>query len=334
MQWQPAPPPAIRPLSLGEIIDGGFQIFKRNLVPLIKITAIFVVPVNVFSLLINLSILPERRTIDLGFGRTFTGYSQQHSGAAIFGATMLVLALTFVLRSLAAGAITRLVSQDYFGQTADAQGSLKFAMARFGALIGASILMILGLVAGFVACIIPGIFLAVAWSVVTPALVIENLSPGQALGRSLALVKPRWWPTLGYSFVIGLIVAIPGFMVVIPTAIIANTSTASGVITSAVLNTVVQLFTTPFAAATIVLLYFDLRVRGEGFDLQVMASALDMPAPPAASQPYPTTDGVPGGYQAPPQPPPPPAWGAPDVPPPPPAWGSPDVPPPPPDTPQ
>src|SRR5438094_485652 len=149
MQWQPTPPPGrmIRPLSLGEILDGGFQLLKRHLGPLVRISALFVVPIQIISILVNLTILPERRTV------------------------------------------------------------------------------------------------------------------------TLALVRPRWWPVFGYTIVIALLVAVPGLVVGIPAALIANRNTATGVIVSGALNLIVSLFTTPFAAATIVLLYFDLRVRREGFDI-------------------------------------------------------------------
>src|SRR5689334_11235468 len=140
MQWQPTPPPpgVIRPLSLGEILDGGFQVLKRNLGPLVRISALFVVPVQILSALVNLSVLPEHRTIQLGDFRQ-SGYVQTHSAGTVFLALLVVAALGFTLRMLAAGAIARLVSQSYLGQRTDAEQSVRFALHRFWPLVGLSL---------------------------------------------------------------------------------------------------------------------------------------------------------------------------------------------------
>lgn len=314
MQWQPTPPPtgpALRPLGVGEIIDGGFRVFKRNLGPLVRITALFVVPVQILAILLQLSILPDQRTVSFGdFSQT--AYVQRHSPLTIGLVLGLVAVLGSVLRLVAAGAITRLVSQDYLGHRADATESLRFAFARLWSLVGLTILTLLGVLVGGIAAVLPGIYLYISWSVATPALVVEGIGARRALGRSRKLVRGRWWPVLGYTIVIGLVTTlVPQIIVSVPAGIIASGSTAQGVIVSGVLNAAVSLFTTPFAAATIVLLYFDLRVRKEAFDIQMMASALDLAAPTGPGGP--SAPGARGGFAAMPQPPPPPPpqWGAP-----------------------
>src|SRR5438105_6294166 len=99
MQWQPTPPPGrmIRPLSLGEILDGGFQLLKRHLGPLVRISALFVVPIQIISILVNLTILPERRTVTLAPGFTQTEYQQTHSTGTVVLAILVVAALGFAL---------------------------------------------------------------------------------------------------------------------------------------------------------------------------------------------------------------------------------------------
>ena len=71
-----------------------------------------------------------------------------------------------------------------------------------------SILYFLGLIPAFIALIIPGIWLAVAWSVSYPALLSEGIGPVAALGRSFRLVRGRWWPTFGALLVMYLIVLV------------------------------------------------------------------------------------------------------------------------------
>jgi hypothetical protein len=152
----------------------------------------------------------------------------------------------------------------YLGKTAEVDESLRYALRRFWALLGASVLTVLGVAAGFVACILPGVFLGVAWCVTTPALVVEELPAVRALGRSFDLVRKRWWKTFGYLIVIGLIVAVPAFFVSLITAGVFDHRTAAGVIGSGVVQGVVSLFVTPLTAAMTVLLYFDLRTERDG----------------------------------------------------------------------
>jgi hypothetical protein len=76
-----------------------------------------------------------------------------------------------------------------------------------------------------------------------------------------------------------------------------------------------SVITTPFMAAVLVLIYFDLRVRKEGFDLEVLAQGVggSVPAggwavpPPSGGWPPPAAPWPPP--QAPHPPPPPPSPG-------------------------
>ena len=53
--------------------------------------------------------------------------------------------------------------------------------------------MLVGL--GFIALILPGIWLVMVWSVAVPALMFEHVGGFKALGRSFDLVRGRWWAT-------------------------------------------------------------------------------------------------------------------------------------------
>jgi hypothetical protein len=86
-----------------------------------------------------------------------------------------------------------------------------------------------------------------------------------------------------------------------------------------VISAISALFTTPVIAAAFVILYFDLRVRAEGLDLQMVLARLDSPVRPS-TPPFPHNGSqapTPWGTRPPAPPaPPPPAPGAPPLPPP------------------
>ncbi len=75
----------------------------------------------------------------------------------------------------------------------------------------------------------------------------------------------------------------------------------------AVATTAASVLTTPFTAAVIAVLYFDLRVRKEGFDLELLARRVGV-EPPAGGPPgiLPPSGEPPQGE--PPFWPPPPGW--------------------------
>ena len=66
-------------------------------------------------------------------------------------------------------------------------------------LIALGLITGLGTTIGFVALIVPGIFLALLWIVSAPVLVEERCGPIAALGRSRALTQGARWPILGIA---------------------------------------------------------------------------------------------------------------------------------------
>ncbi len=316
-------------MSVGELIDGAFQVMKRHFGTLVKISAVVVVPFGILSMLVSLSAQADPN--DFTRTDTFGNQTLDFSELRVFLAgTLLTVVIGFIAQAIAAGAITHVVASDYLGSEIDTKSAIRVGLARWFALLLSGILLFLGVAAGAVLCILPGVFLAVAWTVNTPALIVERIGPAKALGRSLKLVKPRWWPTFGFVLLLALMTGIASSMVALPVGFIWQSGSAN-VIASGVVNILTSLAITPFTAAATVLLYFDLRVRHEGFDVQILAQSLDVPVPVAdaptsgalaswqgGGQPAPSL-GTPWGGPATPPPAPPAPWGQPDMPPPPPS---------------
>jgi hypothetical protein len=86
----------------------------------------------------------------------------------------------------------------------------------------AFILLGLGLVswfvimAGFIALIIPGIYLIIVLSLALPALFFERQGVFSAIGRSFGLIKQKWWSTFGLMIVISFMMNAVSFIFIIP----------------------------------------------------------------------------------------------------------------------
>jgi hypothetical protein len=226
------------------------------------------------------------------------------NGAA--GVNVTVSVLGALVTVVGTALCFKVAAAAYAGARADGRSSASFSAPHIGRVIWAALIAGAGILAGFIALIIPGIWLLVSWAVFIPALVFEELGPTRALARSFELVRGRWWATLGALLVVALISGIASGLVssgvdrllttslgdhVFPAALV---DAAGGVLASAV--------ALPVQAVMIALLYFDLRRRRERLDAELVARRLGLDpgtvevaeTPPAAEEP---------GW-APPEPPP------------------------------
>src|SRR5207253_9429594 len=139
------------------------------------------------------------------------------------------------------------------------------------------------------------------WSVAFPVLLAEGQRGTGAMRRAFGLVRGRWWPTFGalalallFQFFLGLVVGIPLGL------LSANwdRGSAAAIAVTTVLSVASSVITTPFMAAVLVLIYFDLRVRKEGFDLDLLTQGVGVPgaALPAHGPWIPSGQWPPGGW--------------------------------------
>ncbi len=268
----------LRPLRVGEILDVAIRIYRQKFATLVKAVALVVIPVQVLNVLVRLSLPSSTTTTDSTTGTVrFNG-----SAFATTLAGMLVLVVATVVSStLAQAACFKTVGDTYLGTESDWRTSLRFGFSNFWRLLGLVLLHGVLLLLAFLACIVPGIWLYAAWSVAVPVLLIEGTGGFKALSRSFELVKGRWWPVAGTLLVANLLSALVSgvfSLVLVPVAVSGGNETATAVLTG-ITGAIGALITTPFIAAVVTVVYFDLRVRKEGFDLQLMAWRMGVPAP-------------------------------------------------------
>jgi hypothetical protein len=222
-------------------------------------------------------------------------------GALAAAAAVSALSTLFV-SPLLYGMACRIAADAYEGRSTTAGGALSHAVRRYPALLGATLLVVLGLgavfavpaalvvlggvqssppfvAAGVIAGLIalPAVWaLAVLVSLVYPCVVIEGAGPVAAVRRSVALVRGRFWRVLGI-LALGLLVSgIVAQIVSLPFQIPGDVWGAwIGVTFASVGTAVASLLLTPLASGLVVLLYFDGRIRKEGYDLELLVTQLE-----------------------------------------------------------
>jgi hypothetical protein len=305
--------PALRPLRVGEILDVAIKVYTRNALTLWKIVGLVVFPVYVLSGIVTLSTLPDE-FLDPSFG-TQPGSlgTLDDEFWTMIAAQVLITIVTMITVTIATGACMKAISDVYVGATPDTRSSLRFAARRVHSLVWITFLtFLLGALAA-IALIVPGVWLWFSWTVAPAVLLVEGHKGTKALGRSFQLVKGRWWPVfaaVAVSYVLSGIVT--GAISAVTVPLILSDAGDSALLTTVVntlVNSVGGILVMPFSAAVVAVIYFDLRVRKEGFDLELLAERIGSAPDPSRRPDYlPPPPVQPGGGEQPPYWPPPPGW--------------------------
>jgi hypothetical protein len=335
--------PRLRPLSLGEILDVAFKICFAHWKTLLKAVLVVIVPVQIISTILTadyvIDSLDFKSSADQTPQESLDQLNQYLGGIAI--STLLqVLAVT-----LATAACFRAIAQAYLGESADWRASLSYALKLFPSLLLLTLLYALGVGLATLLFIVPGIWLYIAWAFALPAMLVEGRRGTKALGRSFGLVKGRWWRTFGVialGFIIALVISSLVQIVFFVGMFVGADNHTLVLVLSAIAGIAGLSISTPFQAALLTVVYFDLRVRKEAFDLELLARDIGASVgatPPAAApiaapvaplqpgvggegehwpSPQPAAPADPAGPTEqeraawpPPAPPPPPGWAAP-----------------------
>jgi hypothetical protein len=263
----------MHPMGLGDILDGIFKLLKANFRTIAIIVATLVMPFQII-----LAFLQR----DVGGGRglaqimndpsvassTNQALSTQLLRLGVFGVDLLML--PFV-----GGAIATVVAASYLGEEIGPAEALRTTVRRFWSLFGGWWLHLGGELVGVLCCVV-GLLPAMALSMmIAPAIVTEDLGAWAGIKRSWRLARRRFWPTLGTMVVAGLIAYVLSLVLAgVPDTIGLLIGLHWGWLLIALGASLSSLVVTPIAAITATLVYFDARIRSEGFDLQVVAARL------------------------------------------------------------
>jgi len=292
--------PGLRPLGLGEILDVGIKLCVRHWRTLALCVVWLVIPVQILSVLVLLSVAPDALDPTAESAST-------NDETSFFVAQAIVYLLQGLVYAISTAACFKAVSDAYLGSTPSARRSLRFGARRLPKLLALAFVVIglfaviaiavtgLGAAFGpgvlvllFLLLMVPFVWFAISWSLATPVLLFEAAGPIRSLRRSFALVKGRWLKVAATLFVgmflVGFLSSIlEGILVLLP-ALAAGGNEVVLAFATVVAGTIGSVVTTPFSAAVIALLYFDQRVRKEGFDLELLAAGIGERAPAGPSE--------------------------------------------------
>jgi hypothetical protein len=283
-------------MSTGMVLDRSFRLYLENFTLMIALSAILNIPLLVISLVFSASNIDP------------ANLNSATVATVLIGVILSILAL-LIIGPLIAGATTMAISDIYLGNMATAGAVLSAGWRKAWTLLKAQLIVglmfaglfiAIGIVLGVVAVVLPLIgiprvavgiliflvFLAavvscvpifLSYSLIAPVVMIEGSKNGRVIRqRSWELVKGN----RGKVFLIFLVIVVIQVLVQIGIGLVSAIGFGPGnasVLTS-IMENLVSLLLTPISAIAVTLLYYDFRIRKEGFDLEILSQSIAGPA--------------------------------------------------------
>ena len=278
------------PMSVGRIFDRAFAIYRNNFLRFVTIVAIIEVPLALISIASSSwtgTRVPPRQRVaseralplqeDRPAALRYDPEDRPPVPVRMPGLQSHLL-LQMVGGMLCQAALIKSVSETYLGNEITIGQAYRSILPRSLTLIAAAICVTLVNALGFMLFVVPGVIFSLWFSLTTPAIVVENHSATSGMSRSKALVAGN----LGKVFAVGLLAALISIIISVlflylarfaGTMLPADSDMLRSFV-SHLAGTLGQILMVPISAAASILLYYDLRIRKEGFDLQMLAQSM------------------------------------------------------------
>ncbi len=305
----------IRPMDVGDILDGTIRVYRRRPWVFVTILAIIVgIPMlitqtsieYIVSLLKEADVLNPEGLANLFAIVTSSAYLTS-SGFLLFGGIIL-----FFLAPIAQAAMVYAVSETILGRVVGLKQSINAIMPKAWKLIQAYMLyfiialgvfliigalifaispkdpnvmpgvgFILGIFGLVFLIMIAMVFLTVKFIFIPHAMILDYTGVVDSLRRSFTLSNGYWWRTLGIYMIITMIILIIQYFLSLGVYIVGwginmipGASTFIIIAASGVIMTIISIILNPISFIASTLLYYDLRIRKEGFDLILLAESM------------------------------------------------------------
>ncbi|MGK3205580.1 hypothetical protein [Amycolatopsis sp. MEPSY49] len=283
---------ALRPLNIGDILDGAITTIRRYPLVVLGIGAVVAVITAALSFLVQKFVFADLQnlatTAELGPGAT-----EEELRNAVFGAFGDVLIavlptalLTTLLTTMANGLLAAVMGRAALGREVTFGVAWREVQPRLLPLLGVGFVYSIATTIGVMLCIVPGVVAYVFWALASSALVLERGTFRQAFSRSVRLVSGSFWRVFGILLLAGVIEYLVNNIIQLPFSLgsglfsgLFNPSAQVFVPSTGdlLLQSVGQIISgtiaTPFVALVTVIVYLDQRMRREGMDIELARAA-------------------------------------------------------------
>jgi len=289
-------------MGVGDILDAAFGLYRRRFATFVTIAGVVYVPYALVMAIVDSvvrSAIPLTPSITgTGGFWTFSGGNHRAFRAAArasgsvagrlslgdasgfhllpmilaIGAFLVAVALFLSLvYPLCTSALCVNISAGYLGEELGASESYARAFKRLGFLLVTQFVGTLIIAFGFLLFIVPGVVFSLWFMLLPPVVLLER--PGGvfgALGRSRALMAGN----LGKGFLLGLAVWLLSLTISMGGGALLRLVPWPSELLADFCGALLPGLALPLSIGAIVLLYYDLRIRKEGFDLEHLAAKM------------------------------------------------------------
>ena len=307
--------PRLKPMMSTELLDAAFRLYRSNFVTFLGIFAVIYVPITLVVIAISGHFTSQAQAALLGAADDAARETAEQGLLVIQNGITVLEMILFALIAvpLATGALTCAVGMRYLNEPASIGKAYRQILPILLKYFITTLLSGSVIALGFLVFLLPGVFLlltgnlAVAglaflagvpfsliigyrfmtWFFATSSIVcLEGIGGTAAMGRSRELVRGFGGRVFGFLILTAMLQAVLLAPISVAAEFLWPMLTESLALQSALSTTlqqVLSMIVTPFFSAVLVLLYYDLRIRKEAFDLEVLAKNLGTTAPPAAA---------------------------------------------------
>ena len=301
----------LRPLGLGEVLDGAVGVLRRYPRPALGLAALVALVSTACNVLLLVTAFEPFLEVDsAALDRGDTAALEDAIGGAFAGASLSLL-LSLVSGAVMTGAITAVVGKAVLGEPMTFGQAWRQVRSRLLPLVGLALVVLVVVAGTFVAATaaavaivaatgptglllgvplvltgaVVAVWLYVRLSLAPCALVLERTGIGASLKRSAVLVRRDWWRVFGILLLTVVIGTFVSQVVQLPFAAVGAGSFGGivdpetdvlgtrSLVMSAIGGGLAATLVAPFTAGVRALLYVDRRIRAEGLDVSLSAAA-------------------------------------------------------------
>ncbi|HEY2066915.1 MAG TPA: hypothetical protein VGG84_13245 [Gemmatimonadaceae bacterium] len=237
-------PPAAHGRSAAEVIDAAVQLVREHYPTLVSVSAVALTPLLLLA--------------------PFAGVIPR----------IMVNIASIICAGYAEGCLIVGIAAVYTGEPIPSVG----ALLRVGNRVAGRVILITWTRAvvttiGLIFLIVPGLFFYAYYLLGTPVAVLEDLKARPAIKRGAALAKGEYGRLIKIAILTGLIYLLLFFGAGVVTGLLTQSEAMISLS-----STVIQILVLPAVVAVTVLLYYDIRERREGLDIELALGGSAAPA--------------------------------------------------------
>ncbi len=194
-------------MSVGEILSLTFNLYLSKFLQFFLPFLISGIIIGIFAYAITSSFpMPTPPSATASYEELITWFFALLSTIIVIG--ILSGLVSWIVGTTITGVVIKSASDQIEKGTSNLGVSFNFAISKLPSLLVAQFVAGILIVIGMLLFIVPGIIIAIMFSLVIPAIIVEQQGAFESLGRSRRLVSNRWLKTFALLLVLIIIVLI------------------------------------------------------------------------------------------------------------------------------